>query len=44
MSEINPFLSGDSSIRSLNRARLAALPGVAVEDSLIAGFVTLYLH
>jgi len=35
MSEINPFLSGDSSIRSLNRARIAALPGVAVEAGII---------
>jgi hypothetical protein len=35
MSEVNPFLQGDSSLRSLNRARIAALPGVAVEAGII---------
>lgn len=35
MSEINPFLSGDSSIRSLNRARIVTLPGVTVEAGII---------
>lgn len=35
MTELNPFLRGDSSIRSLNRARIAALPGLTVDESII---------
>src|SRR5688572_30451850 len=31
----NPFLGGDSRIRSLNRARIVALPGVEVEAGII---------
>jgi hypothetical protein len=35
MSELNPFLQGDSSLRSLNRARIVALPGLTVEEGII---------
>lgn len=31
----NPFLQGDNTVRSLNRAQLAALPGVAVDDGVL---------
>lgn len=34
-SDVNPFLRGDSSIRSLNRARIAALPGLSVDPGII---------
>ncbi len=32
---INPFLDGDNTVRSLNRAPLVALPGVAVDDGVL---------
>lgn len=35
MTEVNPFLRGDSSIRSLNRARIAALPGLTVDEGIL---------
>ena len=31
----NPFLREDSAVRSLNRVRIAALPGLSVEDGVL---------
>lgn len=32
---MNPFLGADSAVRSLNRARIVALPGVSVDEGIL---------